>query len=109
MEQRKHKRFVKKLKVKICSGSQNTWGILNDLSENGLLISCNMKFTENTIIDIELIMPDHENFFLKGIVRRTMAMSSSNRKFAMGVELIEKDITYRHFLKSIAGENQCRD
>lgn len=106
MEKRKDKRFAVKLYVKISSGSSTAWGLLCDVSENGLFIKSNHGFTMDATIDIELFMPDNTVFLFKGIVRRIIELPEANRKFGIGVELIRKDATYKHFLKNLDGQTK---
>jgi hypothetical protein len=74
---------------------------LNDFSENGLFIKCNQDFPIGTAIDIEIFMSDKITSVLKGIVRRKRDIPESNRKYGLGIELIEKDMVYRYFLRSL--------
>ena len=53
-------------------------------------------------IDIEIFMSDKSNSVLKGIVRRMIDMPESNRKYGLGIELIEKDARYIRFVKSVS-------
>jgi len=105
MEKRKDKRFDVKLYVKLNSGSFISWGALGDVSENGLFIRSNRGFTTDAVIDIEIFMPDKTVSHLKGIVRRIIELPEPHRKFGIGIELIEKDTTYKHFLK-LLGEQR---
>jgi hypothetical protein len=104
MNQRREDRFNKKLMVKICSGILKAWGVLKDISASGLLIKTNHKFNPDTPIDIEVMMPDGETATIKGIVRRIMITPNENRKFSIGIEIIEKNMIYRAFVKDIANK-----
>jgi hypothetical protein len=99
MDKRKNKRFTTQLHVKLNSGSLIAWGILCDVSENGLFVKCNRDFTMDTAIAIEIFMPDNTNSFLKGIVKRKIDVPESNRKHGLGIELIEKDAPYQQYVK----------
>lgn len=99
MDKRKDKRFASKLSVKFNSGSLVSCGVLDDISENGLFIRSNRNFNIDALITIEIFMPDKTVSFLKGVVRRIIELPDQYRKFGIGVELIEKDKTYKHFLK----------
>ena len=94
VENRKEKRVPTKLVVKIHSGVLRTWGVVSDISHNGLFIHAKHKLNPDTILDIELMMPDGKTAALKGVVKRIVILTDTHRKFGMGVELIEKDRTY---------------
>jgi hypothetical protein len=81
-------------------------GISSNLSESGLFIRTNRGFAPDTIIDIELVMPDGKTSSLKGLVRRAIKTPMSTLKNGMGVELIEKDAAYINFLKSFTEETE---
>ena len=92
--------------VKIRSGILKTWGVVNNISNNGLFINSNHKHNPDTILDMKLIMPDGKTAVIKGIVKRLVMMPNANRKFGMGVEVIEKDITYKNYLTSITEKKE---
>jgi Tfp pilus assembly protein PilZ len=73
---------------------------LTDFSQNGLFIKCNQDFPIGAVIDIEVFMPDKSTSVLKGLVRRKIDMPESNRKYGLGIELINKDARYNTFLAS---------
>ena len=106
MDKRKNERLSMKLYTKLSADSVVSWGLLSDVSENGLFISSNRDFTMGEAIDIELFMPDNNNSLLKGVIRRKLEMPDSHRKFGLGIELIEKDVIYRHFLKTLKGQTK---
>ena len=102
MEQRKEHRISKQLYVQISTEKKVFWGLLNDFSENGLFIKCNQDFPMGAGIDIEIFMSDKSNSVLKGIVRRKIDMPESNRKYGLGIELIEKDARFIRFVNSVS-------
>jgi hypothetical protein len=104
VDKRKDERFSTKLYVKLNSGSLTSWGVLCDISENGLFIKSNLDFSTDALIDIEVFMPDKSISLLRGIVRRIAEQPDLNRKFGIGIEIIEKDIKYKHFLKFFNGQ-----
>jgi len=106
VDKRKDERFSTKLYVKLNSGPITSWGILSDISENGLFIKSNRNFSTDALIDIEIFMPDKSISLLKGIVRRITEQSDSHRKFGIGIEIIEKDMIYKHFLKFFDGQTK---
>lgn len=99
MDNRKNKRFTTQLHVKLSSGSLITWGILCDVSENGLFVKSNRDFIMDTAISIEIFMPDNTNSLVKGIVKRKIEMSESYRKHGLGIEIIEKDASYQQYVR----------
>jgi len=106
MDKRKNERLSMKLYTKLSADSVVSWGLLSDVSENGIFIKSNRDFTMGEAIDIELFMPDNNNSLLKGVIRRKLEMPDSHRKFGLGIELIEKDVVYRHFLKTLKGQTK---
>ena len=102
MEKRKEDRFNTRLMVKLRSGVLKTWGVLKDVSANGLLVKSNHEFNPDASIDIEVVMPDGETATIRGIVKRIIVTPDANRKFGIGIEITEKNLTYRTFLKHIA-------
>jgi Tfp pilus assembly protein PilZ len=101
MDKRENERLSMKLHTKLSSNSLVSWGLLTDVSENGLFIKSNREFTMGEEVDIELFMPDNNNSLLKGVTRRKIELPESHRKYGLGIELIEKDMVYRYFLKSL--------
>ncbi|MFA6054191.1 MAG: PilZ domain-containing protein [Thermodesulfovibrionales bacterium] len=106
MEKRKHLRFNKRLATKIIADQISFTCMTSDLSENGLFIRTGSSFTVNTPIDIQLLIPGYRVSFLKGIVRRTIRTPIPMMKNGMGIEIIEKDASYIHFLKPLIGETE---
>jgi Tfp pilus assembly protein PilZ len=106
MEKRKHPRFIKRLETRIGIDHTSFWSISSDLSESGLFIRTNRGCNVDTAIDIELSLPGNRISFLKGIVRRTIRTPIPIMKNGMGVEIIEKDETFKDFVKSISGERK---
>jgi hypothetical protein len=106
MDKRKDMRLSKKLYTKLSAESSVSWGLLSDVSEDGLFIRSNRDFAMGEAIDIELFMPDNINSLLKGIIRRKIELPETHRKYGLGIELIEKDLVYRHFLKSLKGQTK---
>ena len=100
MDKRKDMRLSKQLYAKLSAESSVSWGLLSDVSENGLFIKSNRDFTMGEAIDIEIFMPDNNNSLLKGIIRRKIELPESHRKYGLGIELIKKDARYKTFLSS---------
>ena len=104
IENRKFKRFGQKLLVRIHSGEALSCGIMSDVSQNGMFIRSEGVFQENTIVSIELVLPDNRVSSLKGRVKRKKKIPGSNWLFGTGIELMEKDSAFRAFLQSISGQ-----
>lgn len=102
----RHPRFTKRLEVTFSSGGLSFRGILSNISTNGIFIRTNRGFTPDTIVDIEVVMPDNKISFLKGIVKRTTKTTLSSVKNGMGVELMEKDSIFENFVQSINDETE---
>ena len=100
MERRKHPRFITRLTTKFFSDEVSYMGITSDLSQNGIYIRTKNGVPPNTVINIELYMPDHRVALLKGIVRRTYRTPLNSIKNGMGIEIIEHNETFVHFVKS---------
>ena len=106
MDKRKKERHSMKLHTKLSADSFVSWGLLSDVSENGLFIKSNRDFTMGDAIDIEVYMPDNNNSLLKGVIRRKIELPDSHRKYGLGIEVIEKDMVYLHFLRSLKGQTK---
>jgi hypothetical protein len=96
----RYPRFTKRLEATFSSGGLSFRGILSNISANGLFIRTNRGFTPDTIVDIEVVMPDNRISLLKGIVKRTIKTTLSSMKNGMGIELMEKDAIFVNFLQS---------
>jgi hypothetical protein len=103
MEKRKHQRLNKSLVAQVVANDIRLFVITSDLSKNGLFIRSKRCFAADTMVDIEIATSDNLVSLLKGVVRRTAdAFGSMNN--GMGVEIVEKDAAYIHFLKPLIGE-----
>jgi hypothetical protein len=100
MEKRKERRYSKKLKVRISSGNLLRSGIMNDISKNGMFVRSCRDFTKDTVLNIELLLPNNRISFLKGIVTRNIGIPGSNW-LGVGIELTEKDKTFHNFLTTL--------
>jgi hypothetical protein len=106
MDKRRYSRFTTRLHVKLSSPSMICWGILCDVSQNGLFIKSNKDVAIGEIIDIEIFMPDNASCLLSGIVKRRIELPESYRKNGLGVRLIGKDTAYDNFLKLLDGQTK---
>jgi hypothetical protein len=107
MDKRKEARLSMKLYTKLSTDSLVSVGLLSDVSENGLFIRSTRDFPMGEAIDIELFMPDNNNPILKGVIRRKIELPDSHRKYGLGIELIEKNMVYGYFLKSLKGQTKA--
>jgi hypothetical protein len=105
MENRKHPRFNKSLVAQVVANDVRLFVLTSDLSKNGLFIRSKRCFAPDTIVDIEIATSDNMVSLLKGIVRRT-ADAYGPMSNGMGVEIVEKDAAYIHFLKPLIGETE---
>jgi hypothetical protein len=103
-DRRKHPRFIKRLTTTLLVDHKSLTGISGDLSESGLFIRTKRTFAVNTLIDIELLMPDGRVSSLKGLIKRTHV---SALKTGIGIEITERDVTFTDFLKYISGEKEA--
>ena len=104
IENRKFKRFGQILLVRIHAGESLSCGIMSDVSQNGMFIRSEGVFKENTIVSIELVLPDNRVSSLTGRIKRKKKIPGSNWLFGTGIELMEKDSTFRTFMQSISGQ-----
>jgi len=108
MDKRKDKRQPLKLHVKLNAGTAVSWGILTDVSENGLFIKSNRDFAADTEINIEIVMQNNSTSLLKGIVKRKIDMPEEHRRYGLGIELIEKDHRFMNLLGSLLDHSDMR-
>jgi hypothetical protein len=102
-ERRRHPRFIKRLPVKFYIDNECLTSLSSDLSESGLFLRTNRGTNVNCVVSMQLFLPSNAVSCLKGIVRRTVRTPFSAMKNGMGIEIIEKDEAYGHFMKSIRG------
>jgi len=99
MDKSKGKRFTTQLHFKLNSNSKTAWGVLGDVSENGLFIKTNRDINLDSVINIEIFMIDNTNSRLMGIVTRKVDLTDTHRKYGLEIKLTQKDITYKLFLE----------
>ena len=108
MDKRRNKRLDAQLHVKISSGRINYWGIVCDVSENGLLVKCTRDFAMDTTVAIEIFMPDSINSLLMGVVKRKVEIQEPYRKHGIGIQLTKRDARYERYLKSASEKTTSR-
>jgi len=105
MNKRKNPRFTKRLEARFIADGESFVGITSNLSENGLFIRTKRGFAPDSILDVELTMPDGKVSFIRGIVKRTVKVPLSVKN-GMGIELLKKDETYMRYVKSLREEEK---
>jgi hypothetical protein len=107
-DRRKLKRFSDRLKISFDFNGMKYRGLSGNFSLNGIFIRTNHSFPPDTLLDIKIYLPNDLTSHLKGKVVRTLnetlwAASGDTRGYAekgMGIEIIEKDALYLHFIRS---------
>jgi Tfp pilus assembly protein PilZ len=103
---RKHERFIRRLETEFSTENKNYRAISSDFSETGLFIRTNHAFTQGSLIDIKVHLPDGTTSKLKGKVMRAVKTPIVSIKNGMGVYLLEKDSHYINFIKSFSTKDK---
>jgi len=106
---RQFRRFTRRCEAEFTAGDVTSRGIACDFSLNGLFLKTNYPVTGDTLIEITVHLPDGAKAKLKGKVKRSMktaigkvmGMPVKSLKNGMGVQLIERDASYLHFIRSL--------
>lgn len=106
---RKQKRYIKRCEVEFVSDGITYRGISSDFSLGGLFIRTNFSLAPDAILEITIYLPDGAISKLKvKVVRgwrtaigRVMGTPIKSAKNGMGVEILEKDANYLHFIRSL--------
>lgn len=98
---RKDHRIPKVLKVKIDRKGREVWGVLQNLSLDGLYVKTNCAFTKGETIVMELWLPDGDKSKVKGSVRRIEEKPDRSWNFGIGVKLLDNDVRYLHYVKKL--------
>lgn len=109
MNRRRFKRFRKRCDVDFVADGKLFPGTSGDLALNGLFIMTRNSKAPGTILDISVHLPNGAISKLRGKVRRffkTVAGEVKERSDGMGVEIIEKDESYLHFIRSLLIETE---
>jgi hypothetical protein len=112
MDKRQHKRFIKRCEVEFIANDITHRGISSNFSLNGFFIRTNYPPAPDTILHIVIHLPDGSTSKVTGkVIRasktltgRVMGTPVKTLKNGMGVEIIEKDTNYLHFIKSLLHE-----
>jgi len=108
---RKQRRFIKRCEVEFVSDSLICRGISSDFSLGGLFIRTNYPLVPESVLDVTVHLPDGGVSMLKVKVRRAWKTAAGRMmgipvkafKNGMGVEIMEKDVNYLHFIRSLLG------
>lgn len=106
---RKQKRYIKRCEVEFVSDGMTYRGISSDFSLGGLFIRTSFPLAPDVVLDITVHLPDGTTSKLKvKVVRawrtaigRVMGTPVRAAKNGMGVEILEKDANYLHFIRSL--------
>ena len=107
-DKRKLKRFTERLKISFNVNGVAYRGLSSNFSLNGLFIRTNHLFPPGILLDIIIHLPNDLISHLKGKVIRTSnetlrLVSGKARGYTekgIGIEIIEKDTLYLHFIRS---------
>ncbi len=106
---RDQKRFIKRLNADFTVNGVTRKGVSSNFSINGLFIRTNYPYVVDTMLDIDIHLPDGEISRLKGKVVRSdktsmgkvIGMPVRSMKNGMGIEIIEKDPNYLHLIRDL--------
>jgi hypothetical protein len=113
-EKRRQKRFVDRYKVEFTVNDKTYRGLSGNFSLNGLFIRTKQKFQSETLLEILIHFPNDLTSRLKGKVVRVSGSplygvdKTVNRygENGMGIEIIEKDSLYLHFIRSFLTQKE---
>jgi len=108
-EKRRQKRFIERCKVEFTVNDKTYRGLSSNFSLNGLFIRTKQLFQTETFLDIIIHFPNDLTSRLKGKVVRVLknalgGTTETARVYGengVGIEIIEKDSLYLHFLRSL--------
>ena len=109
VERRQFRRFKEHCTVEFVSEGKLSTGTSGNIDLNGLFIMTGDAKAPGTILDIVVHLPDGATSKLRGRVRRffkTVAGKVTGRTDGMGVEIIEKDAAYLHFIRSLLAQSE---
>ena len=106
---RKLRRFSNRCKITFTVDRVTYRGLSSNFSLNGLFIRTNHLFPPETLIDIIIHFPNDLNSAVKGKVvraskdplRGVIGSAGGYREKGMGIEIIEKDPLYLHFIRAL--------
>jgi hypothetical protein len=113
-EKRRQKRFIERCKVEFTVNNKTYRGLSSNFSINGLFIRTKQLFQTETLLNITIHFPNDLTSQLKGKVVRVSrnAIRGAGEPVSgcggngMGIEIIEKDSLYLHFIRSFLSHNE---
>ncbi len=104
---RKHERFPHCLALEFSLQGETYHGISDNFSREGCFIRSRGAFAPDTVIHIDLQLPDHASSRLMGIIRWVTPTPEASPENGIGVEIISEDDLYAAFTRRLsAGEYQ---
>ena len=109
INRRVHKRFAKNCKIEFLSDGIRYYGVSRDFALNGLFITTRDPKVPGTILEVIIHLPDGSTLKLRAKVMRIFKTLKEKgtgtpikaHKDGMGVEIIEKNVNYLHFFRSL--------
>jgi hypothetical protein len=110
-DKRKNKRFIKRCETEFVSNNISYRGITSNFSLDGLFIRTSYPFASETLLDIIIHLPDGMITRVKGRVKWALRNYAGNvpgasikaSRNGMGIEIVERDAGYMHFVSSLLG------
>ena len=109
LNRRQCKRFPEHCNTEFVSGGITYHAISRDFALNGLFIVTDSPRATGTLLEIKIHLPNGSTSHLVGRVMRFFRTFGGNdmgtpvqeAEDGMGVEIIEKDMNYLHFIRSL--------
>lgn len=106
---RQHRRLIRRCEIDFSYDNLTFKGISSNFSVGGLFIRTKNPLSPDTVFDMIIHLPDASLSKLKGSVARStktslgrvMRTPLQTVKDGMGVKIIEKDVHYLNFIKSL--------
>jgi hypothetical protein len=108
MEKRQYFRVKQCLISEIIADNTNLFAMTANLSASGLFLKSKRCLPVDSLITINIVLPDDSLSSLKGIVRRAIDTSIFIHN-GMGIQIIEKDGNYNRYLQSVVDELEPGD
>ena len=113
-DKRKLERFSDRIEIGFNVNGVAHRGLLTNFSLSGLFIKTNYSFPSGTLLDITIYLPNDLTSHVKGKIVRTSnetlwGVSGKARGYTekgIGIELIEEDILYLHFIRSFVSSEE---
>jgi hypothetical protein len=103
MNRRSEKRVIKSLEARVIAKKIDIkevvmTGLTANMSSKGLFIRSERLFPKDSVLDVELILPDKKIIKVTGVVKRL----SHTVKRGIGFKLLTKDIAYDDFIQQMS-------